>query len=225
MKNEINISALLDSIYPDVELKKDLLDLPVLHFGKGDYIYKVDDRADVNYLLIRGTVKLIAGSDTGREIIKSIIVPGEIFGEISNQPQEKRKDNALTGSESVCLVITPKSFADLIQKHKSFSAATLKNLTGKLSDIERKLESLLFMDSKSRIIAWLVEQTEKRGQRIGYEWAVRNFVTHQEIANITATSRQSVTTALNELRDMGIITFDRRRLLVRDLDKLKAEIR
>lgn len=62
---------------------------------------------------------------------------------------------------------------------------------------------------------------EKKGQRIGYEWVVRNFITHQEIANLTATSRQSVTTLLNELRNDGILTFDRKRLLIRDFDRLK----
>jgi CRP-like cAMP-binding protein len=70
-----------------------------------------------------------------------------------------------------------------------------------------------------------VDLVEKNGQRVGYEWVVRNFITHQEIANLTATSRQTVTTVLNELRNGEIITFNRKRLLVRDVDKLKAEIK
>jgi CRP-like cAMP-binding protein len=49
---------------------------------------------------------------------------------------------------------------------------------------------------------------------------VRKFLTHQEIANLTATSRQTVTTVLNELRNKNILTFNRRRLLIRDMDAL-----
>ena len=64
----------------------------------------------------------------------------------------------------------------------------------------------------------------KRGQRVGYEYVVRKFITHQEIANLTATSRQTVTTVLNDLRNRNLLTFNRRRLLVRDLDALKEEV-
>ncbi len=49
---------------------------------------------------------------------------------------------------------------------------------------------------------------------------VRNFLTHQEIANLTATSRQTVTTVLNELRNKNVLTFNRKRMLVRDMEKL-----
>ena len=52
---------------------------------------------------------------------------------------------------------------------------------------------------------------------------VRKFNTHQEIANLTATSRQTVTTILNELRTRNLITFDRKRLLIRDLELLQKE--
>jgi CRP/FNR family transcriptional regulator, cyclic AMP receptor protein len=49
-------------------------------------------------------------------------------------------------------------------------------------------------------------------------------MTHQEIANLTATSRQTVTTILNELRNHNILTFDRKRMLIRDMDRLKSEL-
>jgi CRP-like cAMP-binding protein len=50
---------------------------------------------------------------------------------------------------------------------------------------------------------------------------VKNQLTHQDIANLTGTSRQTVTTVLNDLRDRNIINFDRRKILIRDMDKLK----
>ena len=79
-------------------------------------------------------------------------------------------------------------------------------------------------DRRSRILEFLIDLNEKRGQRVGYEWVVRKFITHQEIANLTATSRQTVTTVLNELKAKDILTFDRKRLLIRDLGLLKSEI-
>jgi CRP-like cAMP-binding protein len=90
--------------------------------------------------------------------------------------------------------------------------------------MEQRLESLVFKDSRSRIIEFLIDLVEKRGERVGYEHVVRKFITHQEIANLTATSRQTVTTVLNELRDKELLTFNRKRLLVRDFEKLHEEL-
>ena len=100
----------------------------------------------------------------------------------------------------------------------------MKVMGSRVLDMENRLESLVFKDSRSRIIEYLVSLVNKSGQRVGYEWVVRKFITHQEIANLTATSRQTVTTVLNELRTSELLTFNRKRLLVRDLDKLKEEI-
>ena len=101
----------------------------------------------------------------------------------------------------------------------------MKMMGSKVLEMENRLESLVFKDSRSRIVEFIQELVKKRGQRVGYEWVVRNFITHQEIANLTATSRQTVTTVLNELRSADILTFNRKRLLVRDLEKLTAEIK
>ena len=91
--------------------------------------------------------------------------------------------------------------------------------------MERRLESLVFRDSRSRIVEFLVQLTQAKGQAVGFEWVIRKPITHQEIANLTATSRQTVTTTLNDLRFKKLLTFNRARLLVRDLEALKAEIR
>jgi CRP-like cAMP-binding protein len=69
----------------------------------------------------------------------------------------------------------------------------------------------------------LLELAEKKGRKVGFETEVRKFITHQEIANLTATSRQTVTTLLNDLRERNILTFDRRRLLIRNLEALEKE--
>ena len=99
----------------------------------------------------------------------------------------------------------------------------MKVMGSRVLEMEQRLESLVFKDSRTRIIEFLKNLAAKKGQRVGYEMLVRKFLTHQEIANLTATSRQTVTTVLNELRNKNILIFNRRRLLIRDMDKLAAE--
>ena len=91
----------------------------------------------------------------------------------------------------------------------------------RLQRIERRLESLVFKDARSRIIDFIVDMGKENGKPIGKEILVKHFLTHQDIANLTATSRQTVTTILNELKESDLIHLERNQFLIRDIDQLK----
>jgi CRP-like cAMP-binding protein len=61
---------------------------------------------------------------------------------------------------------------------------------------------------------------EERGVKYADEIQLNHSLTHQDIANLTATSRQTVTSILNELKEDEIIKFDRQTILVHDIEKL-----
>jgi CRP-like cAMP-binding protein len=111
----------------------------------------------------------------------------------------------------------------MMREHSALSLFLMRTMGSRMLEMENRLQSLVFKDSRTRIIDYLVSLVHKKGQRVGYEMLVRKFLTHQEIANLTATSRQTVTTVLNELRNKDILTFDRKRLLVRDMEALEKE--
>ncbi len=192
---------------------------------KGEYVYMPDQTADKIYFLLDGKVKIATTSDNGKEITKALLGKGEVFGEMAMIGFEKRTDFALAVEDTSLCVISASDMKNMMKEHSNLSLFFMKLMGSKILDMEHRLESLVFKDSRSRIIEYLLELTEKKGQRVGYEWVVRNFLTHQEIANYTATSRQTVTTILNELRDSEVLTFNRNRLLVRDIEKLKTEIK
>ena len=123
---------------------------------------------------------------------------------------------------TVC-IISNEEMKSLMKDHNGLSLFMMKIMGSRILEMEQRLESLVFKDSRTRIVEFLKDLADKKGQRVGYEMLVRKFMTHQEIANLTATSRQTVTTVLNELRNKNIITFNRRRLLIRDMDLLKSE--
>jgi CRP/FNR family cyclic AMP-dependent transcriptional regulator len=81
---------------------------------------------------------------------------------------------------------------------------------------------LIFKDARSRIVSFLHEVVAERGRRVGYEMLLKHSLTHQDIANITCTSRQTVTLVLNELRKENLIYFNRGRILVRDMETLRS---
>lgn len=193
-------------------------------FEKGAYIYLPEQSSDKIFFLTTGRVKIGTYGESGKEITKAILEPGQVFGELSMIGEDKRRDFAYAMETSDVCVLTVEEMKGLMRDHNGLSLFFMKIMGSRVLEMENRLESLVFKDSRSRIVEYLVNLVHKKGQRVGYEWVVRKFITHQEIANLTATSRQTVTTVLNELRSDNLLTFNRKRLLVRDLEKLKEEI-
>ncbi len=190
-------------------------------FKKGEYIYLPEEHADRLYFLTKGSIKIGSYSEDGKEITKSILSAGNVFGELSLIGEKVRRDFAIAHEESEACIVTVDEMRALMREHNGLSLFMMKLLGSRLLKMEQRLESLVFKDSRSRIVDFIRELADDRGQRVGYEMVVRGFMTHQEIANLTATSRQTVTTVLNDLRNKDLITFNRRRLLIRDLEGLK----
>ncbi len=196
---------------------------PHRHFKKGEYIYLPDEHADKIFFLIEGRVKIGTYGDSGKEITKAILNKGEVFGELSLIGEDKRRDFAYAMEDATACVLGVDDMKSLMRDHNGLSLFLMKIMGSRMLEMEQRLESLIFKDSRTRIIEFLYNLAKEKGQRVGYEQLVRKFMTHQEIANLTATSRQTVTTVLNDLRNKNILTFNRRRMLVRDMDLLEKE--
>lgn len=192
-------------------------------FKKGEYIYLPDEQADRLYFLTEGRVKIGSYAESGKEITKAILNKGEVFGELSLIGENKRRDFAYAMENTELCILTVTDMKALMRDHSSLSLFLMKIMGSRMLEMEQRLEALVFKDSRTRIIEFLHNLATNKGQRVGYEQVVRKFMTHQEIANLTATSRQTVTTVLNDLRNKNILTFDRRRLLVRDMELLAKE--
>ena len=105
-------------------------------------------------------------------------------------------------------------------ENKELSFKILKLIGLRLMKLERKLELLVFKDARTRIIEFLKDAAAWKGKKVGMETMIHTKLTHKDIASLTGTSRQTVTTILNELKDQNLINFDRRKILIRDLEKL-----
>lgn len=196
-----------------------------LNFKKGEAVYVPSELADRIFFINEGQVKISATNEDGKEVTKAILGRGEVFGEAVLAGETNRRDTALALENTSLCVVTLDELRSLMVERNELQMFFMRIFAARQLEMERRLESLVFKDSRSRIIDFLVELTRSKGQRVGYEWVVRHFITHQEIANLTATSRQTVTTTLNDLRAQQLITFNRSRLLVRDLEALAREIK
>ncbi|MEO1517396.1 MAG: Crp/Fnr family transcriptional regulator [Bacteroidota bacterium] len=188
---------------------------------KYHYVYMASDYSDCVFFLLRGTVKIGRHNSDGKEVIKQILHPMAMFGELSLVGEEKRQDFARAMNEEVHLgILKVGNFQKLMEHNSRLSLKVIQILGNRLRKAESRLESLIFKDARTRIIDFIKENVASRGRRVGYEMLLRHSLTQQDIANLTGTSRQTVTSVLNELRKMDLIYFNRKSILVRDMGKL-----
>lgn len=195
---------------------------PYSLFDRNEFIYFPDEPASYIYMIADGRVKIGSYSEDGKELVKAILTTGEIFGELAITGEERRTDfaQAMDSNTKVC----PLSIDDmksLMSTNKDLSLKIYKLIGIRLRRLERKIESLVFKDARTRIIDFLKEAAQWKGKKVGFETMIPTKLTHKDIASLTGTSRQTVTTILNELREKNLINFDRRKILIRDLEKLK----
>ncbi len=191
-------------------------------YRKNEFIYFPQEAANHIYMIADGRVRIGHYLEDGKEVVKSILSKGEIFGELALAGEEKRIDFAQSMDDrtSICpLGIDDLKLLMLEDKELSFKILKLVGL--RLIKLERKLELLVFKDARTRIIEFLKDAASWKGRKVGFETLIPTTLTHKDIASLTGTSRQTVTTILNELKDLNLINFDRKKILIRNLADLK----
>lgn len=192
-----------------------------LNFKKDQFIYFLDDRATHIYMIVNGRVKIGRYLDEGKEITTAILSTGEIFGELVLAGEETRRDFAQAMDDCTICQLSLDEIKELMYGDRELSFKMLKFVGLRLMKLERKLELLVFKDARTRIIEFIKDAASWKGKKVGYETLIQTKLTHQDIASLTGTSRQTVTTILNDLKEKNLINFDRKRILVRDLENLK----
>jgi len=185
------------------------------------FIYMPDEKSEYLYFLLKGKIKIGTFSLDGREVIKEILQPEQPFGDMALAGETKRGDFAQAmGEEVEILAVRMADFRQMMQSNPQLMFSCLQHLNQRLSRVEERLASLVLKDARERIIEFLLDSAGREGRKVGYETLVKHQLTQQEIANLTGTSRQTVTSVLNDLRKSNLIYFNRNSILIRDIQRL-----
>ena len=184
--------------------------------SKREIIYFPEERSDNIYLLKEGKVKISRISEDGKKTTLHLVGPGEIFGESSILGQEKRENIAEVVEDAVICSINRMMFQEMLAMNPKMNLSINKFIGLRIRKIQAHVEDLVFKDARERVIAFLKRYTSTFGKKMIDSWMVRPFLTHQEIADLTATSRQTVNSILNELVTNKEIKYTRRFFQVLD---------
>ncbi len=185
------------------------------------FVFMPDEAAEQLYFLVEGRVKTGTFSSEGREIIKELISPKSMFGDLALAGENRRSEFAQSlndGAEYLSIQLV--DFQKMMQDNQRLVFACMQHISKRLQRVEERLANLVVKDARERIIEFLQATATREGRRVGFETLVKHHLTQQEIASLTGTSRQTVTSVFNELRRSNLIYFNRNSILIRDVDKL-----
>lgn len=181
-------------------------------YNKRDYIYFEQDRSNKVYLIEKGKVKIGYYNEDGEEVVKSILTRGDLFGEKAILGEEQREEfaQAIDNQTSIC-PIGVETMHSLMRDNQSFSFKIYKFIGFRFKKLERRLQLLLFKDSKTRLLEFLDELCTDYGYDCPEtgDKVIKHPYTQKDIASLIGTSRPTLNILLNELKAENRIDFNR----------------
>jgi CRP/FNR family transcriptional regulator, cyclic AMP receptor protein len=185
------------------------------------FAYMPDEPSEGIFFLVKGRIKLGTFAADGREVIKEIMQPGAVVGELALSGEKTRNEYAqVLHDEAEVLFVRAADFQKLMEQNTGLIYTVMQYLAQRLQRVEERLSRIVLQDARKRIIEFLVESASRDGRKVGYEMLVKHHLTQQDIANLTGTSRQTVTSVFNDLKKLNLIHFNRNSILIRDLERL-----
>lgn len=185
-------------------------------FNKKNIIFHEGDYGDTLYIIKAGRIKIAKISIDGREKTLTILQVGDFFGEMAIFDNLPRSASAEAIDHEVRLLSTSKSdFERLIHENPSIALMIMRDLTRRIRQVNQQVEDLAFKDVHGRVASTLYNLlTADKGKEDKEQKTLQLRMTHQDLANMVGSSRETVTRALNRLQDEGIIAISHQQITV-----------
>jgi CRP/FNR family cyclic AMP-dependent transcriptional regulator len=179
---------------------------------RGAVVVMAGDRTDFVYIILSGSLKVLVNDEEGREVILSILGPGELFGEMGVIDDTPRSASVVAATSAELVVITKSDFKRVMQENFDVSLYIMRNLAHRLRLADRKIESLALLDVYGRVARLLLENAEK----VGDEMVVTKKITKQDMAKMIGASREMVSRVMKDLAAQGLIEEGNGRIVLRE---------
>jgi len=184
-------------------------------FQPKQIIYSVGDAPDAIYLLESGRVKVVQLSADGDEKIVGLYQKKDLFGEVCICKKAKREEEAIALEPATVSVFSVKMVLSLVAHKPELALELLMVFCARLVECHEEIKALAFDEVRERIVKELLRLSGSPGgqrERAGVRLAVS--LTHQEIAQLASTTRETATAVMNEFRRQELVDYDQGQILV-----------
>jgi CRP/FNR family transcriptional regulator, cyclic AMP receptor protein len=170
------------------------------------------DPTDHLYIVLSGRLKVMMSDAEGKEVILSILGPGEFFGEMGLIDDEPRSATVVTIEPCELLSIAKRDFKKCLADNFEMAMAVMRGLVRRLREADRKIGSLALLDVYGRVARLLLDMAEN----VNGEKVVTKRLPKQDIAKMIGASREMVSRVMKDLQTGGYIEMRGSTIVVRD---------
>ncbi len=192
--------------------------LPMMTARRGTVVYHPGVTPEGLFLLKSGRVALYRLTSGGRKVVVGILEPGATFGDMPTVAQRMGGTFAETIEDSAICVMSRQDIQELLREHPSAALAILQSVARRLRAAEDELENVAVRSVPARLARLLLRLARNSGRIEGFS--------HQELAELLGTTRETVWRTLNEFERAGLVTAERRSIAIADaagLERRAAE--
>ena len=195
-------------------------------YAKDDVVFHADESGDVFCVIKEGQVKVTMISPEGKEIILSMLGPGDFFGEMALLDDEPRSATVIATEPLEVVTIWRSDFLQILSENFSLTKKVLAELSQRLRNASNRIESLATMDVYGRLARFFLDLARDQGKVLdnGYVAVIRP--THQAIANMIGTSRETVSRLIHDLMKQNLLLSEGKTIYLKKtaLDQFRAEM-
>jgi CRP/FNR family transcriptional regulator, cyclic AMP receptor protein len=170
------------------------------------------DAGDSLYIILSGRLKVMMSDSDGKEVILSILGPGEFFGEMGLIDDAPRSASVVAMEACELLSITKRDFKKCLAENFDMAMAVMRGLVRRLREADRKIGSLALLDVYGRVARLLLDMSES----VNGEKMVTKRLPKQDIAKMIGASREMVSRVMKDLQMGGYIEMRGSNIVLRD---------
>lgn len=193
-------------------------------FPRGSLIYAPSDQGGSVLLLASGRVKICTITSEGKQAILAFIEPGELFGELAILEPGSREEYAEACERSTVISAPADGMRQLMEQQPALAIGITKLIGLRRKRLERRLKSLLFHTNRERLVHTLLDLAGQYGYSTDGGIQLRIKLSHQDLANIIGSTRETVTIVLGELQAEKHVRIGRRKIMLTDPERLARSI-
>ncbi|HEY52103.1 MAG TPA: Crp/Fnr family transcriptional regulator [Caldilineae bacterium] len=181
---------------------------------RGKVFYRPEEMGEVLFILKKGIVQLYRISPEGKKLVIATLDRGALFGEMALLGQQMHNTFAEATTDCTICVMSRNDLERLILQRPQVALSILEITGRRLRDAESRLEDLAFKGIPARLSSLLLRLARDEDRIVGY--------THQDLAEMVGTYRETATQVLNDLKSKGLIEIGRKRIEILDREGLLA---
>jgi CRP-like cAMP-binding protein len=196
--------SLLDELPPEeLQIIDELSEMKPVK--KGTLILSPLKPIEALFFLKKGQVRLFRMNQNGKQFTVDILIDGNIFGESSTMSLTDDQIYAEAMTDTYLCILGKNEFEDFIEKNPKIAIKFINILSARLKELYSLSEKIALGDVRYRILYLLIKLSEKTGRRKNEWQTIEMKLTHQDVANMIGSTRETTSAILSQLKKEGYI--------------------